>query len=132
VNWPVAVQTWRFLSALAWLAAPWKSGGGPLHSMTLRDSILDCASSSAFTTLLVLFLHSAFYLLGRVSVLSSGLAVQSQRDCALQPKVAPIFRGYLGSTSGNGNNANSVVAEVTGLRERNGHNRVAVGNGSGR
>lgn len=48
----------------------------------------------------------------RILVLSSGLAVQSQRDCVLQPKVAPIFRGYLGSTSGNGNNANGVVAEV--------------------
>ena len=33
-------------------------------------------------------------------------------DCALQPKVAPTFRGYLGYMSGNGNNANGVVAEV--------------------
>ena len=69
---------------------------------------------------------------GRISVLSSSLAVQSQRDCALQPKVAPLFRGYLGSTSGNGNNANGVVAGVTGPRARNGRNRAAVGNGWGR
>ena len=34
---------------------------------------------------------------GRIPVLSSGLAVQSQRDCALQPKVAPIFGATLGS-----------------------------------
>lgn len=68
----------------------------------------------------------------RIPVLSSSLVVQSQRDCALKPKVAPTFRGYLGSTSGNGTNANGVVAEVTGPRARNGRNRVAVGNGSGR
>ena len=67
----------------------------------------------------------------RISVLSSSLVVQSQRDCALQPKVGPIFRGYLGTTSGNGNNANGVVAEVIGPRARNGRNRAAVGNGWG-
>ena len=76
--------------------------------------------------------YSRFQRAGRISVLSSSLAIQSQRDCALQPKVAPIFRGDLGSRSGNGNNANGVVAEVTGPRARNGRNRVAVGNGWGR
>jgi hypothetical protein len=46
------------------------------------------------------------------------------------PRLPRFFGATLGSTSGNGNNANGVVAEVTGPQARNDRNRVAVGNGS--
>jgi len=54
------------------------------------------------------------------------MVAQSQRDCVLQPKVAPIGRGYLGCLFGNGCNANGVAAKIPGAPERNGRNRVAV------
>jgi hypothetical protein len=69
---------------------------------------------------------------GRIPVLSRSLAVQSQRGLCPSAQGCPDFSGLPWVTSGNGNNANGVVAGVTGLQERNGRNRVAVGNGWGR
>jgi hypothetical protein len=65
--------------------------------------------------------------LNREAELGAPFMVQSRPDGVLQPKVAPICRGCLGCTFGNGNNASGVVAGILGARERNGRNRVAVG-----
>jgi len=56
-----------------------------------------------------------------------------QRGIGLQPKVAPIIRGYLGCALENGNNANGVAADIAcDVPKRIGHNRVAVGELFGR
>jgi len=87
------------------VVVPPKSGGGPPHSMTLcaqagnlakRGSVLNCASPAAFTALSVLFLHSAFYLLGRISVLSSGWQFNPKGIVSFSPRLPRFFGATLG------------------------------------
>jgi hypothetical protein len=55
------------------------------------------------------------------------LETPSNGIVSFSPRLPRFVGATLGCTLGNGNNANGVVAEVMGARERNGRNRVAVG-----
>jgi len=54
------------------------------------------------------------------------------RIVSFSPRLPRFVGATLGARLEKGNNANDVVAEVIGARERNGRNRVAVGDVWGR